>query len=159
MRRSSTYGRLKFRARLTAPIAAATAETPGGSFPSDPAVPPADPSVCTVAPATRSWACSFAAEATRSSGGEFALLPNGGRYELYYNVSAGLLSCDEEFPLGVALLDVVAPKLTNLRVSAVKRLGKGSSVSASGTVVTPPLDPQATGGETLRYTLKVKRVR
>jgi hypothetical protein len=44
-------------------------------------------------------------------------------------------------------------------VSAVKRLAKGKSVSASGTAVTPPLDPRATGGETLNYTLKVKRTR
>ena len=95
----------------------------------------------------------------RSSGAEFALLPNKGKYELYYNRSAGLVSCDDEFPLGWALLEGAQPQLTKLRVSAVKRLAKGRSTSASGTATSPPLDPGGTGGETLNYTLKVKRVR
>jgi hypothetical protein len=155
----ASYGRLKFKARLTSPAVAATTETPGGSFTPDPDLPPADPAVCVVAPETKSWACRFAAEATGRAGAEFALLPNKGRYEIYYNRSAGLVSCDDEFQLGVGVLDVGEPlPSTNLRVRAVKRLRKGRSASVSGTVMTPP-DPGATGGETLQYTLRVKRVR
>lgn len=154
----ASYGRLRFRAQLTSPTVAATTET-AGSFSPDPNNPPADPSLCAVAPATKSWACSFASQATRSPGAEFALLPNKGRYELYYNRSGGLASCDYEFPLNGSLLDVAAPKLTQLRVRAVKRLRKGESVSVSGTATSPATDSTATGGETLAYTLKVKRVR
>ena len=154
----ASYGRLRFRARLISPTVAATT-TSAGSFEPDPNYPPADPSACSVTPGTKSWPCSFAAEATRSSGAEFALLPNKGKYELYYNRSAGLVSCDDEFPLGWALLEAAQPQLTKLRVSAVKRLAKGRSASASGTAVSPPLDPGGTGGETLNYKLKVKRVR
>jgi hypothetical protein len=154
----ASYGRLRFQALLKSPAVTATTET-AGSFAPDPNDPPADPSVCAVAPATKSWACSFASEATRSSGAEFALLPNKGRYELYYNRSGGLVSCDDEFPLNGSLLDVAAPKLTQLRVRAVKRLRKGGSVSVSGTATSPAADSTATGGETLAYTLKVKRVR
>jgi hypothetical protein len=154
----ASYGRLRFRARLTTPTVAATTQT-AGSFSPDPYSPPDDPSGCPVAPGTKSWPCSFSAEATRSAGAEFALLPNQGKYELYYNRSGGIVSCDDEFPLGWSLLDAAQPQLTKLRVRAVKRLAKGKSVSVSGTAASPPLDPGAMGGETLRYTLKVKRVR
>lgn len=154
----ASYGRLRFRARLTSPAASATTET-SGSFTPDPDFPPADPSACDVASGTKSWPCGFSAEATRSSGGEFALLPNRGKYELYYNRNPAIVSCDDEFPLGMSLLDAAEPQQTKLRASAVKRLAKGRSVSVSGTAMTPPLDPRATGGETLRYVLKVKRVR
>ena len=154
----ASYGRLRFRARLISPTVAATTTT-AGSFEPDPNYPPADPSECSFTPGTKSWPCSFAAEATRASGAEFALLPNKGKYELYYNRSAGLVSCDDEFPLGWALLEAAQPKLTKLRVRAVKRLAKGRSTSASGTAMGPPLDLGGTGGETLNYTLKVKRVR
>ena len=119
----ASYGRLRFRARLISPTVAATT-TSAGSFEPDPNYPPADPSACSVTPGTKSWPCSFAAEATRGSGAEFALLPNKGKYELYYNRSAGLVSCDDEFPLGWSLLEAAQPQLTNLRVSAVKRLAK-----------------------------------
>lgn len=155
----ASYGRLRFRARLISPTVAATT-TSAGSFAPDPNYPPADPGACSVAPAgMKTWPCSFSAEAVRSSGAEFALLPNRGKYELYYNRSSGLVSCDDEFPLGSALLDAAPPQLTKLRVSAIKRLAKGRSASVSGTAVSPPLDPGGTGAETLNYTLKVKRVR
>ncbi len=100
----ASYGRLRFRARLTSPTVSATTET-AGAFSPDPNFPPDDPGACAVAPGTKTWPCGFSAEATRSSGAEFALLPNGGRYELYYNRTDGLVSCDDEFPLGHALLD------------------------------------------------------
>jgi hypothetical protein len=155
----ASYGRLRFRARLITPTVAATTTT-AGSFSPDPNYPPADPSECSVTPpGPKSWPCSFANEATRASGAEFALLPNKGKYELYYNRSSGLVNCDDEFPMGAALLEAGKPHLTKLRVGAVKRLAKGRSTSASGTAVKPPLDPGGTGGETLTYTLKVKRVR
>jgi hypothetical protein len=115
--------------------------------------------VCSV-PATKSWPCRASAEATGRSGAEFVLLPNKGKYELYYNRTRGIVACDDDLlPLRVTLLDVGQTKLTTLRVSAVKRLAKGRSVSASGTLVVPPLDSGSTGGETLTYSLKVKRVR
>jgi hypothetical protein len=154
----ASYGRLRFRARLTSPTVSATTET-AGSFSPDPYYPPDDPSVCSVAPGTKTWPCSFSAAATRSSGAEFALLPNKGKYELYYNRSDGIVSCDDEFPLGWSLLDAAQPQLTKLRVRAVKRLRTGKSLSVSGTATSPPVSPDATGGETLRYTLKVRRVR
>ena len=154
----ASYGRLKFRATLTSPSISATTET-SGSFTVDPDFPPADPSVCSAVPGPKSWSCGFSGEATRPSGAEIALLPNKGKYEIYYNRNTPLVSCDDEFPLGVSLMGVAEPALTKLRVSAVKKLRKGKSVSASGTTASPPLDPGATGGENLNYTLKVKRVR
>jgi hypothetical protein len=154
----ASYGRLRFRARLISPTVAATT-TSAGSFAPDPNFPPVDPSACSVASGTKSWPCSLSAEATRASGAELVLLPNNGKYELYYNRSSGIVNCDDEFPLGWSLLEAAQPQLTKLRVRAVKRLAKGRSASASGTAMSPPLDPSATGGETLNYTLKVKRVR
>jgi hypothetical protein len=154
----ASYGRLRFRAHLTSLNIAAGTETTG-SFAPDPDFPPDDPSVCSV-PATKSWPCRASAEATGKSGAEFALLPNKGRYELYYNRTAGIVTCDDDLlPLGPTLLDVGQTKLTKLRVSAVKRLAKGRSVAVSDTLVVPPMDPGATGGETLNYGLTVKRVR
>jgi hypothetical protein len=154
---AGSYGRLFFRARLTSPTAASSTETSGGTFPPETFRPPADPSVCTVAPETKSGRCDFVPEALRNSGAEFALLPNKGRYELYYNRNAGILSCEDDF--ADTLLCVCAPKLTNLRVNAVKRLAKGRSATASGTATTPPRNESFTGGETLSYTLKVTRAR
>jgi hypothetical protein len=154
----ASYGRLRFRAALSSPSISATTETTG-SFTVDPNFPPADPSVCSAQPGLKSWSCSFSGEATRPSGAEIALLPNKGKYEIYYNRNTPLVSCDDEFTLGYGLLGVGVPASTKLRVSAVKKLRKGKSVSASGTTVSPPADSRATGGETLNYTLKVKRVR
>jgi hypothetical protein len=152
----ASYGRLRFRAALTSPTVASTTETVR-SFVPDPSFPPDDPSVCAVPTETTSRPCTFSSQATSAAGADFALLPNAGRYELYYNRNDGILSCDDD--IGERLLDVGAPKLTNLRVRAVKRLAKGRTASASATVTTPPLISSATGGETLRYALKVKRVR
>jgi hypothetical protein len=154
----ASYGRLRFKAALTSLTLAAGTETTG-SFAPDPDYPPDDPSVCSVPP-TKSWPCHPVGEATGKAGAEFALLPNKGRYELYYNRTSGIVACDDDLlPLRVTLLDVGQTKLTKLRVSAVKRLGKGKSVSVSGTVVAPPMVSVTTGGETLNYSLKVKRVR
>lgn len=152
----SSYGRLRLRAHLTSPSAASTTETAGG-FTVDPTYPPDDPATCAVAPANKSLPCAFSAEATRASGAEFVLLPNHRRYELYYNRTRAIVTCDDE--IRESLLDVAHPKLTTLRVRAVKRLARGRSVSVSGTASTSPTDPEATGGETLQYTLKVTRVR
>jgi hypothetical protein len=134
----ASYGRLRFRARLRSSSAESSTET-AGSFAPDPNFPPADPAVCAVAPSRKSWPCRFSPQATRRSGADFVLLPNKSRYELYYNRSPALVSCEDD--IGESLL------------------ARGKSVTVSGTVVTSPLDPNATGGETLRYTLKVKRVR
>ena len=154
----ASYGRLRFRAHLTSLSIAASTETTG-SFTPDPDNPPADPSVCSVPP-TESWPCRATAEATKRSGAELALLPNKGKYELYYNRTAGVVTCDDDsLPLPVTLLDVGQTKLTKLRVGRVRRLAKGKSVAVSGTLVVAPLDPDSTGGETLNYRLTVKRVR
>jgi hypothetical protein len=152
----ASYGRLIFRARLTSPAATSTSET-AGSFSPDPDFPPADPGVCAVAPERKSFPCRFATEAKRVSGGEFALLPNRGRYELYYNRSAGILDCEDDY-FYESLLDASPTMLTKLRVTAVKRLARGRSASVSGTATAPP-GPGWTGGETLHYRLKVARVR
>jgi hypothetical protein len=154
----ASYGRLRFRAQLTSPSIAASTTT-AGSLEPDPYDPPPDASTCSGALGTKSWPCNFSAAATRRSGAEFALLPHGSKYELYYNRSDGLVSCDDEFPLGWSLLEAGIPQQTKLRVRAVKRLRKGRSTSASGTATKPPQDPETTGAETLRYTLKVERVR
>jgi hypothetical protein len=154
----ASYSRLKFRALIKSPHAVSTSDTSGGFSP-DPDFPPDDPSACAVQPGHKSYPCHFLSEATRRSGGEFALLPNAGKYEIYYNRSAGMLSCDEEDYFSESPLDSSPTALTKLRVRAVKGLGRGRSVSASGTITTPPRDPSATGGETLDYTLKVRRVR
>ena len=152
----ASYGRLIFRARLTSFTASSTSET-SGSFSPDPDFPPPDPSVCAVAPERKSYPCHFRSEATRRSGGEFALLPNKGKYELYYNRSAGILLCEDDYFYD-SLLDTSPTMLTKLRVRAVKHLGRGRSVSASGTISSPAVSGE-TGGETLIYALKVKRVR
>lgn len=151
----ASYGRLRFRALLASPSVTSTTES-AGSWTPDPYLPPDDPSVCVFKPETKSWPCSFATEATRPTGGEYALYPKKGKYQLYYNRSAGILSCDDEY-IDPSLLN---PVTTTLRVSAVKRLARGAAASASGTVMTPPLAPGATdGGETLHYSLTVARVR
>ena len=152
----ASYGRLIFRAGLTSPAATSTSETTG-SFSPDPDYPPSDPSVCAVAPERKSYPCRFAAEATRSSGGEFALLPNKGKYELYYNRSVGILACEDDF-FYESLMDSSPTMLTKLSVRAVKGLARGRSVTVSGTTATAPGSGQ-TGGETLHYRLKVARFR
>lgn len=154
----ASYSRLVFRALIKSPRAASTSETSGGFSP-DPDFPPPDPGDCAVQPGNKSFPCHFLHEATRKSGGEFALLPNNGKYEIYYNRSAGMLSCDEEDFFSESPLDSSPTALTKLRVRAVKGLGRGRAVSVSGTITTPPRDPSAAGGETLHYKLKVKRVR
>ena len=150
------YGRLVFRARLTSFTATSTSQT-SGSFSPDPDFPPPDPSVCAVAPERKSYACHFRSAATRRSGGEFALFPNKGKYELFYNRSAGILLCEDDYFYD-SLLDASPTMLTKLRVRAVKGLGRGRSASASGTISHPAVSGE-TGGETLRYALKVTRVR
>jgi hypothetical protein len=153
---AASHGRLRFRALLTAPSAASTTET-AGTFTADPDFPPDDPLACGVAPSRIDLPCRFAREATGRSGAQFVLLPNHGRYELYYNRNRPVVSCND--PLRESLLDVGHPKLTTLRVSVVKRLRRGTSASVSGTATTAPQLTDATGGETLHYTLKVARIR
>jgi hypothetical protein len=154
----ASYGRLVFRARITSTSAESTSHT-SGSFSPDPDFPPADPSVCSPAPESKSFPCHFRSEATRRSGGEFALLPNKGKFEIYYNRASGMLTCDEEDYFSESPMDASPTALTTLGVRAVKRLGRGRSTAASGTIATQPRDPQDTGGETLHYSLKVTRVR
>jgi hypothetical protein len=154
----ASYGRLVFRARITSTSATSTSRT-SGSFSTDPDFPPPDPSVCSPAPQSKTFPCHFLSEATRRSGGEFALLPDKGKFEIYYNRAAGMLTCDEEDYFAESPMDSSPTALTKLGVKAVKRLGRGRSVSASGTIATQPRDPQDKGGETLHYSLKVTRVR
>ena len=153
---AASYGRLRFRAQLTSPSAESTMQT-SGSFTADPDFPPPDPNACEPAPAGLSLPCRFAREATSRAGAEFALLPNHGRYELYYNRPRPIVACEDD--VGESLLDVAHPKATSLSVKAVKRLARGKTVSASGTATTAPQDTTARGGETLHYTLTVKRAR
>jgi hypothetical protein len=152
----ASYGRLIFRARLKAFTASSTSET-SGSFSPDPDFPPPDPSDCAVAPERKSYPCHFRSEATRRSGGEFALFPEKGRYQLYYNRSAGILLCDDNYFYD-SLLDTSPEMLTKLHVRAVRGLRRHRSVSASGTISSAPVSGE-TGGETLHYALKVTRVR
>jgi hypothetical protein len=152
----ASYGRLIFRARLTGFTASSTSQT-SGSFSPDPDFPPPDPSTCAVAPERKSYPCHFRSEATRRSGGEFALFPDKGRYQLYYNRSAGILLCEDDYFYD-SLLDTSPEMVTKLRVRAVKGLRRGRSVSASGTISVPAVSGE-TGGETLHYALKVTRVR
>jgi hypothetical protein len=150
----ASYGRLRFRALLTAPTVSSTTSSTGSWAP-DPYLPPDDPSACTFRPENKISPCSFAAEATRPSGAELALYPNSATYELYYNRAAGMITCDDE-EVDASLLN---PATTKLRVSAVKKLARGKTTSASGSVAMPPTVPGATGGETLHYTLRIERVR
>jgi hypothetical protein len=153
----ASYGRLLFLAKLTSPTAAYSVETEGGWAvdPSDPYPP--DPSACAFTPEKKNLKCAYNSVATRRLGGPFALLPNNGRYELYYNLSNGTVRCEDD-EVGASLLEPGGPP-TKLRVNAVKGLRKGRSVSVSGTLETPPAIRDVTGGEKLDYTLKVKRVR
>ena len=151
-----SHGRLRLRAQLTSPTAESTFERVSNFTPS-PVFPPPDPSLCAPPRESQSFPCTFAPGPTSGSGGEFVLLPLEGRYELYYNRHEQIVSCEDT---GESLLDTSAPLQTNLRERAVKRLAKGQSASASGTATAKPLNPNATaGGQTLTYTLKVKRVR
>jgi hypothetical protein len=154
-----SYGRLPFYAKLTLPAAAYTVKTEGGWSvdPSDPYAP--DPSMCAFTPENEALDCEYNPISTRRLGGPFTLLSENGRYRLFYGLSNGTVRCPEG-EIGASLLEVHwGGPLTKLRVTAVKRLGKGRSVSVSGTLETPPALSGVTGGETLDYTLRVKRVR
>ena len=139
---AASYGRLRFRALLD------LAEAPNrprrrraASRPTRTSRPPTR-SRAAARRVGMSLPCRFAREATGRSGAEFVLLPNKGRYELYYNRNRPIVSCDDD--IGESLLDVAHPKLTTLRVKAVKRLARGKTVSASGTATTAPQDTSAT---------------
>jgi hypothetical protein len=149
-----SYGRLRFRALVTSPTVSSTTSS-ARSWAPDPYLPPDDPSACTFKPENKTSPCSFASEATRSSGAELALYPKSGTYELYYNRAAGMVTCDDE-DVDASLL---SPATTKLRVSVVKKLARGKSTSASGSVATPPRVPGVVGGEMLHYTLRIERVR
>jgi hypothetical protein len=149
----ASYGRLKFKVGLTSLSAAASRETQG-SWAVDPNGFP-DPGACNFTPEKRTARCTFAREATARSGAEFALLPHSGKFDLYYNRSAGIVNCDPDDLNGRIFGSFI---LVNLRVRAVKALGVGRSVSTSATFVDAAKSP-TTGGETTKYRLKVKRVR
>ena len=149
----ASYGRLKFKVGLTSLSAAASRETQG-SWAVDPNGFP-DPGACNFTPEKRTARCTFAREATAQSGAEFALLPHSGKFDLYYNRSAGIVNCDPDDLSGRIFGSFI---LVNLRVRAVKALGVGRSVSTSATFVDPARSP-TNGGETTKYRLKVKRVR
>lgn len=153
-----SYGRLPFYAKLTSPTAAYTVETKGGWSvdPSDPYPPP--PGGCDFTPESKTLECEYNPISTRRLGGPFTLHAHDGRYELYYSLSNGTVRCPEG-EIGASLLEPRGAPPTKLRVNAVKGLRKGRSVSVSGTVASPPAIRDVTGGETLDYTLKVKRVR
>jgi hypothetical protein len=154
-----TFGpvrRLKFNVVLRSLHAEATHET-AGSYAVDPNEPfPPPPGTCTFTPEKRTARCTFPRDATARQGAEFALLPHGRIYELYYNRSAGIVNCEPDDLSGKIFGEFVQ---TKLRVSAVKALGVGRSVSTSATSVFPARESSTTGGETDKYTLKVKRVR
>jgi hypothetical protein len=150
----SSYSRLKFNARLTSYSAAASSETQGGWTP-DPTDPfPVDPSQCAFTPERKTAQCTFSSAATRATGGEYALLPLRGKYQLYFNRSGGVVRCTPD-DLGGSLLE--DPFVTKLSASAVRGLGRGASTSASGTSRIAA-GGSTTGGQTLNYQLKVKRV-
>jgi hypothetical protein len=145
-----------FFAKLTSATAAYTVETQGG-WSADPNDPPPDPSACAFTPERKILKRAYNSVSTRRLGGPFTLLPHRGRYELYYSLSNGTVRCQED-EIGASLLEPGGPP-TKLRVNAVKGLRKGRSVSVSGTLETPPAIRDVTGGETLDYILRVKRVR
>jgi hypothetical protein len=151
----ASYGRLKFNVVLRSLRAEATHAT-AGSYAVDPNEPfPPPPGTCTFTPENKTARCTFTRDATARAGAEFALLPHGKIYELYFNRTAGIVNCEPDDLSGKIFGEFVQ---TKLRVSAVKGLGVGGSVSKSATSVIPARSP-VTGGETDRYTLKVKRVR
>ena len=151
----ASYGRLKFNVVLKSLRAEATHET-SGSYEVDPNEPfPPPPGTCTFTPEKKTARCTFTRDATARAGAEFALLPHGKIYELYFNRTAGIVNCEPDDLSGKIFGEFVQ---TKLRVSTVKGLGVGGSVSKSTTSEIPARSP-VTGGETTRYTLKVKRVR
>jgi hypothetical protein len=152
----ASYGRLKFNVVLKSLSAEATHET-SGSYAVDPNEPfPPPPGTCTFTPEKKTARCTFTRDATARAGAEFALLPHGKTYELYFNRTAGIVNCEPDDLSGKIFGEFVQ---TKLRVSAVKGLGVGGSVSTSATSVIPARGSSTTGGETDRYRLKVKRVR
>ena len=108
-----------------------------------------------VPPERRSFRCFFADRATRRSGDAYALRPDDGRYTLIYRPFASMVDCGE-----IHEATLFGNYDVNLRVRAVLRLRTGRSVVRSG--VASPLREDAdewTPRETLRYRLKVARVR
>jgi hypothetical protein len=114
--------------------------------------------VCAFTPEHKTRHCSFTSAATRSAGGEYALLPHGRKYQLYFNRTDGVVRCEDDEVGANQLLGTAGPN-TKLSVRAVKGLARGRSVSVSGTRHMAPAIRDVTGGETLVYKLKVKRVR
>jgi hypothetical protein len=154
----ASYGRLQFNVVLSSRTATASTETTGG-YAVDPNVYFRDPNPnrCAYTPPPKTDAkCKFASEATSKQGAPFALLPLHGKFEFYLDRNnVQIVRCDPD-PLYGGLLS--GETLTKIRSSAVKALGTGRSVSSSETVTTPAVAP-VTGGETVTYTLKIKRVR
>jgi hypothetical protein len=150
----ASYGRLVFNAKLKSLSATAT-DTVQGTFTPDPnAFGTPD---CRLPP-NQTGKCTFAKEATARKGAEFALLPNKGKFELYYNRTAGIVDCTPHDVFDNAKIFAGFVQ-TPLRASTVKGLGVGGSASASGKATFPNKGgSRSTGGETDTYKLKVKRV-
>jgi hypothetical protein len=146
---------------------------------------PVDPSVCAFKPFTVATGCTFANRQTRSYTLNLSLsLPSRGdplsppgRFVLYYSGKSGgespvpVVACPQRTsasgsPIPEAAEDGDIPFLqeelaTNLRTRAVFGLRKGRTASASGTIVFRLSFFGAQENdcvETIRYTLKVKRV-
>jgi hypothetical protein len=147
----ASYGRLRFNSRLSALTASASQEITGNYT-----VDPFGPGSCNFTPSRRAATCTFSSQARGRAGAKFALLPHGRFYDLYYNSNTKIVTCTPDDLFGEIFGETV---LTKLRVSAVRGLGVGRSVSASGTATAKPNSSSTTGGETTRYTLRVRRVR
>jgi hypothetical protein len=154
----ASYGRLEFNVVLTSLSAVATTETTG-SYANDPNAFN-HPNSCVFTPPPKKVArCTFAKDATRKQGAELALYPIHGKFEFYLNrTNLAIVHCEPDpspdFTYGTLLAGEFPTKLSSGKAHA---LGNGRSESDSGTISTK--DPAATGGETVKYALTVKRVR
>jgi hypothetical protein len=154
----ASYGRLQFNVVLTSLSAVATTETTG-SYAYDPSAFD-HPSSCVFTPPPKKVArCTFDKDATRKQGAELALFPIHGKFEFYLNrTNLAIVHCEPAFSPDFTYGTLLAGEFpTKLRSSKVSALGKGRSESDSATISMK--DPQSTGGETVKYALKVKRVR
>ena len=160
------YSNLHFKARLTHPRYSFRLDT-SGAWTVDPSFddPPPDPSTCAFAHEHRNLACRFVPWAPRTLTSRFFINPGmSGRYTVHYNrINALPLACARHD--GLQLLD--SSERTKLTERAVRRLGPGERVSASGALVTsydydvndPAIDGHQRGRERFKYTLTVRRVR
>jgi hypothetical protein len=160
------YGNLHFKARLVDPKYTFRLDT-SGAWTVDPSYddPPPDPSTCAFSHEHTNLGCRYVPWAPRTLISRFMLNPSpAGRFSVHYNrINALILSCARHDGLQLLYSDT----LTKLRETAVKRLGLGKRVRASGTLVTsydydvddPSIDEHQRGQERFRYTITVRRVR